>query len=92
MYFERMKMDSMNISLPASLADYVRRTVDRDYGNSSEYFRELIRERMNKEISEDVRFLNAATSDAPVGPSEEDIAEILKIQKRARKEIRARRA
>jgi len=87
-----MKMDSMNISLPANLADYVRRTVDRDYGNSSEYFRELIRERMNKEIAEDVRFLNDATNDAPVGPSEEDITEILKIQKRARKDIRARRA
>jgi len=82
----------MNISLPANLADYVRRTVDRDYGISSEYFRELIRERMNKEISEDVRFLNDATSEAPVGPSEDDITEILKIQKRARKEIRARRA
>jgi Arc/MetJ-type ribon-helix-helix transcriptional regulator len=66
--------------------------VDRDYGNSSEYIRELIRERMNKEIAEDVQFLNDATSEAPVGPSEEEIAEILKIQKRARKEIRARRA
>lgn len=87
-----MKMDSMNISLPANLADYVRRTVDRDYGNSSEYFRELIRERMNKEIAEDIKFLNDATCDAPVGPSEEDISEILKIQKQVRKEIRARRA
>ena len=87
-----MKMDSMNISLPANLADYVRRTVDRDYGNSSEYFRELIRERMNKEIAEDVQFLKHASREAPAGPSEEDIAEIMKIQQRARKDIRARRA
>lgn len=87
-----MKMDSMNISLPANLADYVRRTVDRDYGNSSEYFRELIRERMNKEIAEDVQFLKDASREAPAGPSEEDIADIIKIQQRARKDIRARRA
>ena len=81
----------MNISLPAPMADYVRRTVARDYGNSSEYFRELVRERIEKETLVDVQFLNDATHGAPVGPSEADVAEILEIQKQARKEIRARR-
>lgn len=87
-----MKMDTMNISLPANLAAYVRRTVARDYGNSSEYFRALIRERLEKEARGDVAFLHDNTEGAPAGPSEGDLAEILNIQKQARKEIRARRA
>lgn len=85
-------MDTMNISLPASMADYVRRTVERDYGNSSEYFRDLVRERIEQETLADVSFLNDATREAPVGPSADDVAEILVIQKKVRKEIRARRA
>jgi Arc/MetJ-type ribon-helix-helix transcriptional regulator len=87
-----MKMDTMNISLPASMADYVRRTVERDYGNSSEYFRDLVRERIEKETLADVSFLNDATLGAPVGPSGDEVSEILKIQKQVRKGIRARRA
>ena len=38
-----MKMDSINISLPQPMADFVRGVVERDYGNASEYFRELVR-------------------------------------------------
>ena len=35
-----MKMDTMNISLPKPMAEFVRQKVGRDYGNASEYFRE----------------------------------------------------
>lgn len=87
-----MKMDSMNISLPQPMADFVRGIVERDYGNASEYFRELVREKMRKEIAADVKFLEDSIKGAPPGPSEAEIEEILKIQKQVRKEHRARRA
>jgi Arc/MetJ-type ribon-helix-helix transcriptional regulator len=86
-----MKMASMNISLPEPMADYVRQVVGRDYGNASEYFRDLVRERIAKEVEADLRFLREATERAAVGPSESDIAEVLRIQKQVRKRLHARR-
>ena len=87
-----MKMDSINISLPQPMADFVRSVVEREYGNASEYFRELVRERQQREIAADVAFLESTHAGAPVGPTENEIAEILKIQKKVRKGIRARGA
>ena len=81
----------MNISLPGPMAEFVRATVERDYGNASEFFRDLVREKIRKEVEADVRFLEAATQGAPAGPEDADIDEILRMQKRVRKEIRARR-
>ena len=52
-----MKMDTMTISLPKPMAEFVRQKVGLDYGNASEYFRELVRQRMKKEIEADRRFL-----------------------------------
>jgi Arc/MetJ-type ribon-helix-helix transcriptional regulator len=49
-----MKMSTMNISLTPEQSEYVRRTVEREFGNASEYFRELIRERMAREIEADL--------------------------------------
>jgi len=85
-----MKMSSMNISLPSAMAEFVRQTIERDYGNASEFFRSLVRERIQREIESDVAFLNEATNQAPAGPDEQDIAEVLNIQRRVRKAIRAR--
>ena len=34
-------MATMNISLPGPMAEFVRATVERDYGNASEFFRDL---------------------------------------------------
>jgi len=87
-----MKMDSMNISLPQPMADFVRGVVERDYGNASEYFRDLVRERIQKEIETDVAFLQQTHAGAPVGPTEAEIDEIVRLQKRVRKELRARGA
>jgi len=86
-----MKMDTMNISLPGPMAEFVRTTVERDYGNASEFFRELVRERIRREVEADVRFLETATEGAPAGPTEGDIEQILALQKQVRKELRARR-
>ena len=82
----------MNISLPRPMAEFVHTTIERDYGNASEFFRDLVREKIRQQVEADVRFLRAATDGAPAGPSEADVAEILRIQKQVRKELRARRA
>jgi len=87
-----MKMDTMNISLPKPMAEFVRQNVERDYGNSSEYFRDLVREKMRKEIEADVKFLEASIKGAPPGPTEEEIEKIVALQKKVRKELHARRA
>jgi len=86
-----MKMSTMNISLPGPMAEFVRQNVERDYGNASEYFRDLVREKMRKEIDAGVKFLEDSIAGAPPGPTEEEIEEILKLQKKVRKELRARR-
>ena len=88
-----MKMATLNISLPGPMAAFVRAQCERDYGNLSEYFRTLVREKMKHEIEEDLRFLESTRSGAPPGPSVEDVEEILTLQKRARRDLaRARRA
>ncbi|MBL9173025.1 MAG: hypothetical protein JNL10_05780 [Verrucomicrobiales bacterium] len=81
-----MKMDTMNISLTPEQSEYVRRSVDRDFGNASEFFRDLLRERMHREIKADLALLNATVSHAPVGPGEDDIAGVLATQRTVRKE------
>ena len=86
-------MATLNISLPPSMAAFVRAQCERDCGNLSEYFRTLIREKMKHEIEEDLRFLEATRSGAAPGPSAEDVEEVLTLQKRVRKDLaRARRA
>jgi Arc/MetJ-type ribon-helix-helix transcriptional regulator len=87
-----MKMDTMNISLPPAMSEFVRQNVERDYGNASEYFRELVREKMRKQIEADVKLLEASMAGAPPGPGSEEIDEVLALQKQVRKELRARRA
>lgn len=82
-----MKMGTMNISLTPEQAEYVRRTVARDFGNASEFFRDLLRERMRREIEADLSLLRSTTEGAPAGPSEEEIASILKTQKEVRQAL-----
>jgi Arc/MetJ-type ribon-helix-helix transcriptional regulator len=83
-----MKMSTMNISLTPNQSEYVRRTVEREFGNASEYFRELIRERMAREIEADLALLQSTTKDAPPGPSEQEIEAVLKTQRAVRKKLR----
>ncbi len=82
-----MKMNTVNISLPASMSEFVRENVERDYGNVSEFFRDLLRERMRREIEADLAFLNSTAKGAPAGPSEEEVTRILSVQKKVRKDL-----
>jgi len=72
------------------MGDYVRARCERDYGNVSEFFRDLVREKMEREIQGDLRLL-AATRTGEPGPSEAEIEQILATQKKVRIR-RARRA
>jgi Arc/MetJ-type ribon-helix-helix transcriptional regulator len=83
-----MKMDTMNISLTPQQSEYVRRTVDRDFGNASEFFRDLLRERMRREIEADLAVLGATTKGAPAGPGEREIESVLRVQRQVRKELK----
>ena len=86
-------MATLNISLPGPMEAFVRAQCERDYGNVSEYFRTLVREKMKQEIDEDIRFLESTQSGAEPGPSANDVEEILAMQKLVRKDIaRARRS
>ena len=84
-------MKGLNISLPAAMEDYVRARCERDYGNVSEFFREMVRERMAREIEADLKFLNSTRAGAEPGPTEEEIGEVIALQKRVRKELNAGR-
>jgi len=83
-----MKMGTMNISLTPEQAEYVRRTVARDFGNASEFFRDLLRERMKREIEADLALLHSTTPGAPAGPSEAELASVLKTQKEVRQQLK----
>lgn len=82
-----MKMATLSISLPAPMAAFVRSQCERDCGNVSEYFRSLVREKMRKEIDDDLRLLESTRPGAEPGPSAADVEEVLALQKRVRKDM-----
>lgn len=85
-------MATLNISLPAPMAAFVRAQCERDCGNVSEYFRTLVREKMKHEIEKDLRLLESTRPGAAPGPSAADVEGVLRLQKRVRKDLaRARR-
>ncbi len=73
------------------MAEFVRRRVNRDYGNASEFFRELVRGVIQREIEADLTFLESTSKGAQPGPTEKEIEEVLALQKRIRKGRNARR-
>ena len=79
-----MRMDSMKISLPPDLAEFVRRQVRQRYGNASEFFRELVRETIRREVQADLAFLGATVKGALPGATQEEVGELLAIQKKIR--------
>jgi hypothetical protein len=88
-----MKMSTMNIALTPDQAAYVRRKANKDFGNVSEFFRDMLRSRMSLETASDLKFLETTVSGAQAGPSEREIEEILSVQRSVRKELkRARRS
>ena len=85
-----MKMVTVNISLPPEMEAYARLEAARDCGNLSVFFREMVRERMRKQIESDLTVLASAIDCAPSGPSEAEVGRILAAQRRARSKLRAR--
>lgn len=82
----------MNISLPPELADYVRSSVKGLYGNTSEFFRELLRQRRQAEIEANVKALEAAHAGAyDRDTTPEELAAILDAQREVRAEMAVER-
>jgi Arc/MetJ-type ribon-helix-helix transcriptional regulator len=90
-----MKAVTINISLNSELAEFARADSSaRAFDSMSEYMRDLIRRRRQERIDEDVALVEKAMAGAPEGnPSGEEMAEIIKTQRRIRTELkRARRS
>ena len=77
-YFDAMKAVTINISLNPELADFARSDSEAHaFDSMSEYMRDLIRNRRQQQIKQDVAFLEKAIEGAPVGdPSDKEMAEI----------------
>jgi predicted CopG family antitoxin len=88
-----MKAVTINISLNADLAEFARADSEAQaFDSMSEYMRELIRRRRREHIAEEVDFLEKAMAGAPVGdPSDEEVGEIVKAQRRIRAKMRRAR-
>ncbi len=86
-----MKMKTMNISLTPDLADYVRKITAEHYGNASEFFREMLRERIRRQAERDVAFLQTTSAGAPPGPDAAELREVLAVQRAVRKELKRER-
>ena len=90
-----MKAVTINISLNPELAEFARSDSDAHaFDSMSEYMRELIRNRRQEQIRQDVALLEKGMENAPLGdPSDAEMAEIVKTQHRLRAERkRARRS
>jgi Arc/MetJ-type ribon-helix-helix transcriptional regulator len=83
-----MKAVTINISLNPELADFARSDSEAHaFDSMSEYMRDLIRNRRQQQISQDVALLEKGMENAPLGdPSDEEMAEIVKTQHRHRAE------
>jgi Arc/MetJ-type ribon-helix-helix transcriptional regulator len=86
-YCDGMKAVTINISLNPELADFARSDSEAHaFDSMSEYMRDLIRNRRQEQIKQDVAFLDKAIEGAPIGdPSDEEMAEIYASIKARRK-------
>lgn len=69
-----MKTTTINISMPQTLADFVkRRMAASGYGNTSEYFRHLVREDQKREEEERIEelLLDGLESGKPIDVTDE---------------------
>jgi len=90
-----VKAVSINISLNPELAEFARMDSQANaFDSMSEYMRDLIRHRRKQRIKEDVALLEKAIEGAPTGdPTDKEMAEIVKAQRRIRAQLnRARRS
>jgi Arc/MetJ-type ribon-helix-helix transcriptional regulator len=90
-----MKAVTINISLNPELAEFARSDSKANaFDSMSEYMRDLIRHRRQEQINRELALLEKAMTGAPAGdPSDREMVEIVKSQRRIRAELnRARRA
>src|SRR5438445_157120 len=90
-----VKAVTINISLNRELAEFARADSEAHaFDSMSEYMRDLIRRRRQERINQDTALLEKAIAGAPIGdPSDEEMADIIKTQRRIRSDLkRARRA
>jgi Arc/MetJ-type ribon-helix-helix transcriptional regulator len=82
-----MKAVTINISLNPDLADFARADSEAGaFDSMSEYMRELIRQRRQARVAEDVAMLEKAIAGAPTGdPSEDELRQIYAVAKKGRK-------
>ena len=87
-----MKAVTINISLNPELAEFARSDSEAHaFDSMSEYMRDLIRNRRQEQIKQDVAFLEKGIEGAPPGdPSDEEMAEIVRTQHRLRAERKKR--
>ena len=88
----RVKTESVNVSLPAELAEFVRQDMSLGaYGSLNEYVRDLLRQRRQERIQQDVRTLEEALQGAPAeDPGEAFYGRLATLQKEVRREQKRR--
>jgi Arc/MetJ-type ribon-helix-helix transcriptional regulator len=81
-----MKSESVNISMPAELAEFARQDMTLGaYGTLAEYVRDLLRKRRQERIDQDVRSLAEAIRGAPEDdPHDAFYARVALLQKEIR--------
>ncbi len=82
-----MKTVQKNISLSEDLAGFASAEAEEGgYGSVSDYFADLLRQRRQAQIDEDISLLADVIKDAPRGV--EPMDEIVRIQKNVRRQMR----
>jgi Arc/MetJ-type ribon-helix-helix transcriptional regulator len=85
-----MKIVARNISLSEELDRFaVAEAEEGGYGSVSAYFADLLRQRRQAQIDEDLKLLTAAVREAP--PGSEPMDDIVAACKAARREMRSER-
>jgi len=88
-----MKTESVNLSLPAELAEFARQDMTLGaYGTFNEYVRDLLRRRRQERIQQDVRSLEESILGAPAEePGEAFYGRVAALQKEIRAGKKRRR-
>ncbi len=88
-----MKTETLNMSVPVELAEFVRQDMtEGHFANVNEYFRSLIRQRRQARIEEEVRFLEQAMTGAPAEDAPPEFyARVQELQSQIRRDKKARR-
>ena len=87
LFSKGVKTITKNISLSQELAPFASAEVEEGgFGSVSAYFADLLRQRRQAQIDEDLTFLKRAMADAPGEP--EPVAEVVSATKAARRQMR----